>query len=64
MTLRHILLNVIIEDMVVLKELIFNSFHYWAGCGGLERTEFLTVAIVGRCGVPERTESTDLILPQ
>ena len=39
--------------MVVLKELIFNSF-YFGRCGGLERTRFLTVAIVGRCGVPER----------
>ena len=27
MTLRHILMNIIIEDMVVLKELIFNSFY-------------------------------------
>ena len=26
--------------MVVLKELIFNSFYCWAGCGGLERTDF------------------------
>ena len=27
MTLRYILMNIIIEDMVVLKELIFNSFY-------------------------------------
>ena len=26
--------------VVVLKELILNSFYYWAGCGGLERTDF------------------------
>ena len=25
---------------MVLKELIFNSFYYWAECGGLERTDF------------------------
>ena len=30
----------------------------------LKELKFLTVATVGRCGVPERTESTDLILPQ
>ena len=27
------------EGVVVLKELIFNSF-YFGGCGGLERTDF------------------------
>ena len=26
--------------VVVLKELIFNSFYLGGGCGGLERTDF------------------------
>ena len=63
MTLRHILMNIIIEGLVVLKELIFNSFYFGNMCG-LERTHDFTVDTVCRCGVPERTESTDLILPQ
>ena len=29
-----------IWDLVVLKELIFNSFFLGGGCGGLERTDF------------------------
>ena len=40
---------------MVLKELIFNSFSL-GGCGGLERTDFLTVSTLGRCGVLERTD--------
>ena len=28
MTLRHILMNIIIEGLVVLKELIFNFFYF------------------------------------
>ena len=28
MTLGHILMNIIIQGMVVLKEQIFNSFHF------------------------------------
>ena len=40
---------------MVLKELIFNSF-YFGGCGGLERTEFLTVSTVGGCVGLERTD--------
>ena len=39
MTQGHILMNIIIHDVVVLKELIFNSF-YFGECGGLERTHF------------------------
>ena len=36
--------------VVVLKELIFNSFYTWrVWC--LERTAFLTVSTLGRCGV-------------
>ena len=38
-TQGHILMNIIIHGVVVLKELIFNSF-YFRGCGGLERTDF------------------------
>ena len=38
-TQGHILMNIIIQGMVVLKELIFNSL-YFGGCGGLERTDF------------------------
>ena len=63
MTLRHILMNIIIEGLVVLKELIFNSFYFGNMCG-LERTDDFTVDTVCRCGVPERTESTDLVMPQ
>ena len=37
-TQGHIIMNIIIQGVVVLKELIFNSF-YFGGCGGLERTE-------------------------
>ena len=29
-----------VEGVVVLKELIFNSFYFGGGCGGLERTDF------------------------
>ena len=39
---------------MVLKELIFNSFYLWGGCGGLERTEFLLLA--GGFGGLERTD--------
>ena len=28
------------EGVVVLKELIFNSFYFGGGCGGPERTDF------------------------
>ena len=28
------------KGVVVLKELIFNSFYHLGGCGGLERTDF------------------------
>ena len=38
-TQGHILMNIIIHGVVVLKEQIFNSF-YFRGCGGLERTDF------------------------
>ena len=40
---------------MVLKELICNSF-YFGGCGGLERTEFVTVSNLGGCGGLERTD--------
>ena len=33
---------------MVLKELIFNSFYFGEGCGGPERTEFLTVSTLGK----------------
>ena len=41
---------------MVLKELIFHSFYYWAGHGGLEITDFSTVSILGGCGGLERTD--------
>ena len=48
---------------MVLKALTFNIFYFgrvsWSSKKG-----FFTVDTVGRCGSPERTESTDLILPQ
>ena len=56
--------------MVVLKQLIFNSFYFGAGvvvskklicksftldgCGGPERTHFLTVCNLGGCGGIEK----------
>ena len=40
---------------MVLKEEIFNSF-YLGGCGGLERSGFLTVSILGGCGGLERRD--------
>ena len=41
---------------MVLKGLVSNSFLLWEGCGGLERTDFLTVFTLGGCGGPERTD--------
>ena len=38
-TQGHVLMNIIIQGMVVLKKQNFNSF-YFGGCGGLERTGF------------------------
>ena len=38
-TQGHILMNIIIHGVVVLKELIFNSL-YFGGCGGFGRTGF------------------------
>ena len=40
---------------MVLKELIFHSF-YFGRCGGLDRTDFLTVSTLGGCGGLERTD--------
>ena len=36
---------------MVLKELIFNNFYIGRVLGGLERTDFLTVSILGGCVV-------------
>ena len=33
---------------MVLKELIFNMFLLLGGCGGLERTDFLQLLLLGR----------------
>ena len=41
---------------MLLKELIFNSFCTLGRCGGLERTEFITVSTLGGCGGLERTD--------
>ena len=35
--------------MVVLKELILNSFYIRTGCGGLERTHFKQFNTLGEC---------------
>ena len=32
---------------MVMKGLIFNSFYFGRGCGGLETTDFSTVSILG-----------------
>ena len=40
---------------MVLKELTFNGFFSLGGCGGLERTYFLTVSTLGRSGGLGRT---------
>ena len=39
---------------MVLKELISNISTF-GGCGGLERTDFLSVSTLGGCGGLERT---------
>ena len=39
MTLGHILMNMIIQGMVVLKEQIINGFYFGRG-GNLEGTDF------------------------
>ena len=47
---------------MVLKELICNSL-YFRGCGGLERTDILTVSTLERCSNgPERKDSLQLLL--
>ena len=38
-----------------LRELIFNSFYFGRGCGGLERTDFNSFYL-GGCGGLERTD--------
>ena len=32
---------------MVLKELIFNSFNFGGGCGGVERTDFKEFLLLG-----------------
>ena len=44
------------KGVVVMKELIFNSFYFGRGCGGLERTDILTVSYLGGCCGLERTD--------
>ena len=46
---------------MVLKELVFYHF-YFGGCGGLERTDFLTVSTLGGCGGLERTDFEQFLL--
>ena len=41
--------------MVVLKELILNSFYY-GGCIGRERTDFEEFLLLGGCGSLDRTD--------
>ena len=41
---------------MVLKELISQQFLLLGGCDGPDRTEFLTVSTLGRCGGLERTD--------
>ena len=66
--------------MVVLKELILNSFYFqrvwWSwknwfwtvstfrGCGGLERTDFATVSTLRGCGGLERTNFEQFLLSE
>ena len=40
---------------MVLKELIFNTFYIWQGCGGLERTDLL-VSTLEECGDLQRAD--------
>ena len=42
--------------MVVLKELIFHSFHCWEGVMVLTELISLTVSTLGGCGGPDRTD--------
>ena len=66
MVLKELIFNsfYIGQGVMVLKELIFNIFYIEQGVVVLKASEDLTIDTVCRCGVPERTESTDLILPQ
>ena len=48
--------------MVVLKELIFNSFYFGEGCGGPERTNFLTVSTFGGFGGHEESDCSQFLL--
>ena len=41
---------------MVLKELILFYSFYFGRCGGLERTNVLTVSTLGGCGGLERTQ--------
>ena len=41
---------------MVLKELNFQQFLLWAGCGGLERTDSQQFLLLGGCGGPDRTD--------
>ena len=48
---------------MVLKELIFNSFHFGRGCGGPERIDSSTVSTLLRgCVGPERTDFQQVLL--
>ena len=47
--------------MEILKELIFNISSL-GGCGGLERTDFLTVSALDRCGGLARTNFSQFLL--
>ena len=33
---------------MVFKDLFCNSFHLWGGCGGVERTDFYEVLLLGQ----------------
>ena len=49
--------------MVVFKELIFHSSSF-EGCGGLGRTDFLTVSTLGGCGGLELTDFSQFLLQE
>ena len=42
--------------VVVLKELIFNSFYLGGGCGGVLKELIFKVSTLGGCGCLERTD--------
>ena len=55
LTLGHIFMNIIIQGVVVLKELLFNSFYFGRVLAS-GKNRILTVSTLGQCGGLEKTD--------